>query len=216
MTATPTTGAAAGGEEPQLRLGFGLDFRDLYRRDGLVALDRAFGDELAAADAELAARLAAARADPAALSAKDESALILAVAPHLERFIATLFGIGDELSALARRHDELTPLFGVKRQFVQRRAATRITREEAQAFDGPALERELRRRFGGRFDELTYATHVEAWLADEPAHAADIDVALRYAAWALHTEAGREHVRGGVLFKAPAKSDPAHLVAHAA
>ena len=60
----------------------------------------------------------------------------------------------------------------MKRQFVQRRAATRITPEEAQAFDGSALERELRRHFGGRFDELTFATHVTRWLADEPAHAA--------------------------------------------
>jgi len=198
-----------------LTLGFGVEFADLYRREGLIALDAAFLDLLDAADAPLRERLVAARADPAAVSAKDESALILALAPHLERLLAELFGIGDELHALIHRHEELTPIFGVKRQFVQRRAANRITPEEAQAFDGAALERELRKLFGGRFDELIYATRVAEWMKDEPAHAAELDVALRYAAWALHTEAGRAHVRRGVLFKAPGKSDPQHLVAHA-
>ena len=52
-------------------------------------------------------------------------------------------------------------------------------------------------------------------MKDEAAHAAEIEVALRYAAWALHTAAGRQHVRRGVLFKAPGKADPEHLVAHA-
>ncbi len=190
-------------------------FADLYRRDGQIAIDTAFLDFLGAADPALRACLVAARADPDTVTAKDESALILEVAPHLERFIAELFGIAGEVAALSRRHDELAPLHEVKRKFVQRRAATRISPDEAQAFDGSALERELRRHFGGRFDELTYATSVARWLADETAHASELDLALRYAGWALHTEAGREHVRGGILFKAQQKQDPQHLVPHA-
>ena len=200
--------------EPALALGFGLDFADLYRRDGLVALDHAFLEHLGSADAALRDRLVAGRAGPTQLSAKDESALILDVAPHLERFIALLFGVEDELRALTRRHEEQTPLFGVKRQFVQRRAANRITPEEAKALDGTVLERELRHLFGGRFDELTYATHVAGWLRDEAAHGPEIDLALRYAAWALYSDTGREHVHRGVLFKAPAKIDSHHLVTH--
>jgi NADPH-dependent glutamate synthase beta subunit-like oxidoreductase/NAD(P)H-flavin reductase len=198
-----------------LKLPHGLAFEDLYRREGLVRLDRHFVDFLAVADPALAGRLAAARAAPDALLSKDESALILALAPHLERFVSQLFGIADESLALARRHDESAPLYSVKRQFVQRRAATKIKPEEAGALDGPALERELRRMFGGRFDELTYAQHVTRWLAQEADHPRELDLALRYAAWALHTEAGREHVRTGVLFKAPAKTDPHRLLVHA-
>jgi NADPH-dependent glutamate synthase beta subunit-like oxidoreductase/NAD(P)H-flavin reductase len=200
---------------PALELGFGIAFADLYRREGLAALDRIFVDALGAADAALADRLTAARAAPDSLSAKDESALILDLAPHLERFLGELFGIANELAALVRRHEEAAPIFSVKRQFVQRRAATRIPPEEAASFDGAALERDLRRHFGGRFDELTYATRVAAWLTDEAAHARELELALRYAAWALHTPAGREHVRRGVLFKAPAKTDPQHLLVHA-
>jgi NADPH-dependent glutamate synthase beta subunit-like oxidoreductase/NAD(P)H-flavin reductase len=203
-----------------LKLAHGLAFEDLYRRDGLARLDRHFLEFLGTADAALRDRLTAARAAPDALAPKDESALILALAPHLERFVAQLFGIADEALALARRHDESAPIYSVKRQFVQRRAATKIKPEEAGALDGPALERELRRLFGGRFDELTYAQHVTAWLAqeaDQPGakNQRELDLALRYAAWALHTEAGRDHVRTGVLFKAPAKTDPYDLLAHA-
>jgi NADPH-dependent glutamate synthase beta subunit-like oxidoreductase/NAD(P)H-flavin reductase len=95
---------------------------------------------------------------------------------------------------------------------VQRRASARIKSELAQTFDGPALERELRHLFGGKFDELTYAQHVTRWLADEPSHAAEIDLALRYAAWALFSAAGRDAVRAGVLFKAPLKTDPQNLL----
>ena len=65
-----------------------------------------------AADATLRPRLEAARADAETIAAKDESALILELAPHLERFLAELFGIADEVAALSRRHDELAPLHG--------------------------------------------------------------------------------------------------------
>jgi len=195
-----------------LRLAHGLTFEDLYRWEGLVGVDAAFLAALQAADSDLAKRLAAARSAPDALTAKEESALILTLAPHLETFVSGLFGIEAEVRTLARRHEELAPLYSVKRQFVQRRAASKIKPDEAASLDGPALERELRRLFGGRFDELTFAQHVTRWLGDETAHAAELDLAMRYAAWALHTEAGREHTHTGVLFKAPAKVDPYHLI----
>jgi NADPH-dependent glutamate synthase beta subunit-like oxidoreductase/NAD(P)H-flavin reductase len=198
-----------------LALAHGLAFEDLYRRAGLVRLDGHFLAFLESADAALAGRLRAGRADPAALDAKAESQLLLDLAPHLERFLAQLFGIADEVLALARRHDDLAPLYSVKRQFVQRRAATRIKHAEAEQLDGVALERELAALFGGSFDELAFAVHVERWLAHEADHARELDLALKYAGWALHTAAGRERHRDGVLFKQAAKVDPHHLLVHA-
>src|SRR3990172_2142893 len=197
-----------------LELAFGLSFAELYQLDGLLRVDGAFLEFLSGADPALAARLAVARASPDGLDAKGESALILEVAPHLDRFISRLFGITDDVLALSRRHDEQAPLFSVKRQFIQRRAASRIKPEEAQVLDGPAIERELRRLFGGRFDELTYARQITHWLADEVAHERELDLAVSYAAWALHTQDGREHTRSGVLFKAPARTDPNNLLHH--
>ena len=198
-----------------IELAFGLTFAELYSREGLRRVDAAFLDFLSGVDADLCARVTSGRARPEALDAKAESALILDVAPHLDRFISQLFGIADEVQALSRRHDEQAPLFSIKRQFVQRRAASRIKPEEAQLVDGPATERELRRLFGGRFDEIAFAQNVTRWLEDEPGHQHELDLAMRYAAWALHTEAGREFTQSGVLFKAPAKTDPNNLLLHA-
>ena len=42
----------------------------------------------------------AARAMPDALAAKDESALIIDLGPHLDAFVADLFGIGAEMEQL--------------------------------------------------------------------------------------------------------------------
>ena len=108
--------------------------------------------------------------------------------------------------ALSRRHDELAPLFEVKRQFVQRRAATRITPEEAQALDGAALERELRRAFRRalRRAHLRHARR-RAGSQDEAAHADELDLALRYAAGRCIPRRAASTCARGVLFKAPAQ-----------
>jgi hypothetical protein len=127
-----------------LKLAFGLSFAELYRRDGLAKLDAAFLGHLEAADASCAgslqSRLAAARANPSALDPKSESALILEVAPHLDDFLAELFGIQAEFRELAARHHALAPLHTIKRQFVQRKAANKIKPDEAAKLDGAALE----------------------------------------------------------------------------
>jgi len=192
--------------------GFGLGFDDLYSRDGLLGLDQHFLAGLKGGDAALHEQLTHARADPAALASKQESELLLALVPHLERFVARLFGIETEVQALAAQHHRLAPLYQVKRQFVQRRAMHRYPPHQAASFDGLALERELEKMFGEPFTELAYARHVTQWQEDETAHAVHLDAALRYAAWAAHTEEGRKRRRGGVLFKAPAKLDPQRLI----
>src|SRR5579885_2620722 len=114
-----------------LALKYGLDFADLYERDGLVRLDRAFLGFLAAADAGLHDRLLAGRADPDSLGRKAESDLLVELAPHLEDFVGELFGIGAELRALQAQQQRLAPLYSVKRLFVQRRAVKEIREDDA-------------------------------------------------------------------------------------
>src|SRR5437667_4667291 len=197
-----------------LKLAHGLSFAELYERDGLVRLDAAFLDHLGAAESALRPQLEAARA-AASLDSKAESALILEIAPHHGDFLARLFGVQTEFRTLAARHNDLAPLYGVKRKFVQRRAANNVKPEEAAKPDAPALEADLKNHLDGRFDELTFAKKVTHWLADEAGHAAQLDTAMKYAAWALHTPAGRARVRAGVLFKTPSKIDPHNLLVHA-
>jgi NADPH-dependent glutamate synthase beta subunit-like oxidoreductase/NAD(P)H-flavin reductase len=206
--------AALSAAPPPLALAHGLSFADLYRREGLQRIDAAFSATLCAADAGLAARLEAARAAPRALARKDASALILELAPHLERFLAELFGIEDAVAALAAGHRALEPLYRVKRLFVQRKALTQYKAEVAATFDGAALQRELERHLGCTFDESTFAHAVERWQgagpdADAPAK---LDLAMRYAAWATQTEAGKRRHSDGVVFQAPAKLDAQHLI----
>ncbi len=181
-----------------LRLRFDLAFEDLYSRDGLLRLDAAFLRFLGEADAALRARLEAARAEPP--PAKQESELLIALAPHAEDFIVRLFGIEAEAQALAARHHELAPLYSVKRLFVQRRALHKVKAGDARP-DGYAFT-----------TELDFARQVTAWQKDEAAHAAELEGAARYAAWAASTPEGKTKHKAGVLFKAPHKLDFMRLV----
>ncbi len=196
----------------KLRLAFGINFRDLYDRQALRALDGTFLDFLGEADAALRDRLAAARKATDELAVKDESELLIALAPHLDDFIARLFGIEAEVQALAARHHELAPLYSVKRLFVQRRALHRIRDEEAQGVDGAAAEQQLVARFGEPFSELAFARHVTEWQKGEAANADALALAARYAAWASVTPEGKAKHRTGVLFKTPRKLDFMRLV----
>jgi NADPH-dependent glutamate synthase beta subunit-like oxidoreductase/NAD(P)H-flavin reductase len=196
----------------ELTLAHGLGLTDLYHADGLARIDGLFRAHLATADATLGGRLDAARAEPATFDAKGESELLIALAPHLEDFIAGLFQIRAEVGALAARHHELAPLYACKRLFVQRRAQRTHKPEAAAGFDAAALEAALVQRFGEPLTELAFARHVMAWLDAEAANAEAIDLATRYAAWALMTEAGHAKHGRGVLFKAPHKIDPQHLL----
>jgi NADPH-dependent glutamate synthase beta subunit-like oxidoreductase/NAD(P)H-flavin reductase len=190
----------------------GLDFPDLYERHGLLRVDALFLERLAASEPALHARLVAAREAPDNLARKAESDLLIALAPQVDAFIGWLFGIEEEVAALAGEHHALTPLYAVKRHFVQRKAMHRFKGGEAEAFDGPGLAAALEERMGEPFSELAFARAVTRWQEQEHEHREALDLALHYAAWAALSAAGRNKHRTGVLFKAPHKLDPNRLV----
>jgi NADPH-dependent glutamate synthase beta subunit-like oxidoreductase/NAD(P)H-flavin reductase len=206
-----------------LALKHGLTFPDLYDRDGLVRLDRAFVAHLGSGDAGLHARLMAARADPEALDHKAESDLLVDLAPYVEDFLGDLFGIAGEVRALQARHDTSTPLYSVKRLFVQRRAVKEIKEADAAQLNGHKLGQELDTLIGGPPAdfatrrgvlawELRYAEAVGRWLEDEPAHQLPLKAALEYAAWATQAPEGQARHKSGLLFKVPHRLDMHHLV----
>ena len=209
MVSAPTARSPA----PDLRLAFGLEFADLYSRDGLQRLDAAFLERLATAWPELAARLEAARASPPAVY-KDEAALLLEVAPHVDTFVGELFGVVDELAHLRHRHDELEPLYRAKWKFVKRQALLKVDPAELDGFDDAAARARIEQWTGGPFEELSFARAVLAWQDDEAA-AERVQLALRYSAWAVLTEEGQFRHGHGVLFRQPGKVDPNALLRHA-
>src|SRR4029078_6494980 len=178
-----------------MKLGFGLQFDDLYSRDGLLRLDGGF---LSFLDTDLRAKLVEARSNPP--PGKAESELLIALAPHVEDFLAKLFGIEAEARALAARHNELAPLWSVKRLFVQRHALHKVKPEDAT----PA---------GFDFStELDFARRVTDWGADEKKFEKKTEGPARYAAWAVRTPEGKTKHRAGVLFKTPPKLDYMKLI----
>ena len=180
-----------------LRLGYGFTFADLAARDGLIRLDRQFLETLAGQDAALHQRLLAARATADAVTTRDESDLVVALGPHLDAFVAALFGIEAETGALARETLALDPIHACKRLFVQRQAVKKYA--DPSSFDGSALRAALEARMGAPLTEQGFATSVTAWENDAEA----LDEALRYAAWATLTPEGQAFHRGGTLFRVP-------------
>jgi NADPH-dependent glutamate synthase beta subunit-like oxidoreductase/NAD(P)H-flavin reductase len=194
----------------RMSLAYGFEFEDLHRREGLVRLDEQFLGFLNTRDPALHQRLSEARATN--LDGEAASELIIELAPHLEHFVGELFGITAEVQKLQSEHGTLAPLYSVKRQFVQRRAAKKHNPEQASTFDGHALRTQLEGWLGNKFTDLHFARQVETWLGAEEAHAEQLDVAQRYAAWATHTPDGQRLHGRGVLFKVPHKVDHEHLV----
>ncbi len=196
----------------KLNLAFDIQFKDLYNHAGLARLDAAFVAELARANSDLHNKLVEARANPDALESKAESTLIIDLAPHVEDFIGKLFGIRKDIHALASKHDELANIYTCKRLFVQRQAAKAYKPEATEAFDGLELDKNLEQWFGEVLTEKSYANHVNAWLEDKDANQDKIEIATKYAAWALYSHAGQAKHKRGVLFKIPNKLDFFNLV----
>ncbi|MDR1529865.1 MAG: FAD-dependent oxidoreductase [Burkholderiales bacterium] len=198
-----------------LKLAYGLTFSELYTHEGVVRLDQLFLAYLRNADASLAEKFNMARETAAtsdAIPRKEETEILLVVATYLEDFLAELFGIEREARALAAKHHELAPFYAVKRQFVQRKAANAYKADVAATFDGAALRGKLEVLIGEPLTQINFAQAVIDWQGNQEVDNEAIDVAMRYAAWAVHTPEGRKYHRNDVIFKTPQKIDFMNLV----
>jgi len=191
-----------------LTLAHGLSFEDLYRMGGLKRIDDIFLTALATGDEALHTRLHDGREHPDLLSPKEHSALLMDLAPHLETFLAELFGIRAQV--LARKKQQLANelISTCKRKFIQRA----IKGVQVENDEGEALISAMTALCGAPFDERCYASRVIEWLKNPKQHAHALETAARYAAWAVHTRNGRAHHADGVLFKLPHNLDFMHLV----
>src|SRR5580704_7986760 len=164
-----------------LGLKWGLAFEDLYRREGLERLDTIFAEHLRSTDAALFSRWAEAREHAGAFIRKQAADLIVDLAPHVDDFVAELFGIQAEVRELQARHNAFEPLLSLKRRFVQKKAISGVTAAQAAAINGGALAAELEAFFNGPLTEENFVEHVSKWLDHEsdgePANAAQLKIA---------------------------------------
>ena len=184
-----------------MQLAFGIRFNDLYEREGLLRVDAAFLAFLRRSRRG-AARPAGRRRGNVAQLGKARSPTCWSRSRRTSRTSSRrLFGIEAEARALAARHNELAPLYSVKRLFVQRRALHKVKPEDARPDGFDVLHRARLRAAGHRVAARTRRRTQ-----------AKLEGAARYAAWAATTPEGKAKHRAGVLFKAPRKLDFMKLV----
>jgi len=211
----------------ELKLSHNLNFEDLYNRDGLVKIDAAFVKFLATANVELHNQFVSRRAGQLQLSEKDESNLLIAIAPILEDFIAELFNIREAVTKLQFAHNELGDLFTAKRLFVQRAAAKYSKLADLPNLNGEELRAQLlsicHPREGGDLSESSgedsrlrgndsqfehvYSHNVIKWM--DANETEKLTIAAQYANWASNNERIAKH---STIFKKPKKLDFANLV----
>ena len=116
----------------------GFTFADLHQPRRLHALYELFCDDVRRTEPELWARVGSAPAQRRRLGPVARSNLIVAMAPHVSRFLTRLFSIGPEAEAMAAQTRAYDDLFRFKIDFVRRRALPLLkagTHVEASADD---------------------------------------------------------------------------------
>ncbi|MGL5784066.1 MAG: FAD-dependent oxidoreductase [Alphaproteobacteria bacterium] len=198
-----------------LTLGFDLSFQDLHTLEGIAHLDQHFLDALE--EEGLGELIEEARGCPHNLDPSQESQLILKLAPHVEAFLAKLFGIDSEVETLqGEQQHHATALFRCKRLFIQRQAVVAFSRE-AVALNSNTLHFlafQVAQDLGMTIEdledkdqELSIAQAWLSWLEKPEASPEQLERARRYGAWRAH-----HHPGAGVLFRLQQAVDLQNLV----
>ncbi len=122
----------------------GWTYADLYDPLRLKALAEIFYRTVEASDPDLGRSYAAYRENKGrGTSPIDESNLIVALAPHLNRFVSRLFKIDQALSVDAQQADAEKPVFEFKRDFVIRRALKAFPPANVAPLDLERIDRQM-------------------------------------------------------------------------
>jgi NADPH-dependent glutamate synthase beta subunit-like oxidoreductase/NAD(P)H-flavin reductase len=199
------------GPETPLGLG-GFTFADLHRPARLRDLYLLFVEEVKRAEPELWTQWERYRDVPESLTNIARSNLIVAMAPHLSRFLSALFGVGAEAEALVAQTRAYDTLFRFKIDFVRRRALPLLkagAHVEATADDHALVEGVVR---GAADQEMAIAAYgcslLDREVTDKAVVAAEIESLKRWCA--AHVHAPR--FKSWVVFRFPENLDYDHLV----
>jgi NADPH-dependent glutamate synthase beta subunit-like oxidoreductase/NAD(P)H-flavin reductase len=215
MSATPTSRQPLGLPE--------FTYADLHQPERLAVLHARFVAAVQEVEPALWERWDAYRQAPGSLGPVERSALLVAMAPHVGRFVVRLFAVGDEAEALAAATRAYDDLFRFKIDFVRRRAlpllkggaAVHATAEDhawVETAVGGAVdagERELRLAAAGcALLDREEAARAAGDDAAKAAVAAEIDALKRWCAAHVHDPA----LASWVIFRFPETLDYEHLV----
>ena len=219
---------------PVFALGIpGFTFADLHQPERLRDLHEQFAEAVKASEPELWAQWDHYRSVPQALGAVARGNLVVAMAPHLSRFVSRLFSVGSEADALVAATRAYDVLFRFKIDFVRRRALPLLkggahvtaTAEDHAVVEAGAKASALQMMAGrglqptpeAEIDLATYgcslldreeALRASGSDADKAAVAAEIESLKRWCAAHVHSPS----YRGWVVFRFPENLDYDHLV----
>jgi len=202
----------------------GFTFADLHRPARLRDLYNRFVEQVKAAEPELWAQWSQYREVPESLTPIARGNLVVAMAPHVSRFLSALFSVGADADALVAATRAYDVLFRFKIDFVRRRALPLLkagAHVEATADDhalAEAITFGTRQFEGSLSSEASHdaETRLAAYgcslldreATDKAAVAAEIESLKRWCAAHVHDP----RYRGWVVFRFPENLDYDHLV----
>ena len=209
----------------------GFTFADLHQPARLRDLYGRFVDQVTAVEPELWAQWQQYREVPESLSPIARGNIVVAMAPHVSRFVSALFAVGHDVDALVAATRAYDILFRFKIDFVRRRALPLLkggAHVEATAEDHALAEVILNAHLGAdpntpvvssisrtgtdHDQEMRLAAYgcslLDREAADKTAVAAEIESLKRWCAAHVHDA----RYRGWVVFRFPENLDYDHLV----
>ncbi len=212
----------------------GFTFADLHQPARLRELYSRFVEQVQATEPELWAQWSQYREVPESLTAVARGNIVVAMAPHVSRFVSALFSVGADADALIASTRAYDILFRFKIDFVRRRALPLLkagAHVEATADDHalaesitfgmrqlePLLSSEASHDAETRLaaygcslldKEATYKAALGAEASAKAAVAAEIESLKRWCAAHIHDP----RYRGWVVFRFPENLDYDHLV----
>ena len=208
----------------------GFTFADLHRPARLAALYDLYCDDVRRVEPELWAQWESYRRHPTALGAVATSNLIVAMAPHVSRFLTRLFAVGPDTAAMEAATAAYDDLFRFKIDFVRRRALPLLkggahvtaSAEDHQAVEqmmakaglkpGPATSDDPREiaiaHAGSALLDREEVARTSGTDEEKDAIARDVEALKRWCAAHVHDPSFKHWV----IFRFPETLDPLHLV----
>lgn len=191
-----------------------IAFSGLFQVTGLEMLDKRFLELLKRQDLELYRQVDSYRQAAGPLPPVAESELLLALAPYLEDFLASFFGIERELAASRQATLSHDVVLAFKKEWVLRRGR-RYRKSIARSFHAldQWLNAQLQETGLAQADrERAVAQWAQHLQQDEAVNGEAIETLTQWCALALTDPDGRQAVAGWTSFHLPRKVDHARLV----